>query len=81
MRIEDDGANNFRVYITHPEMFPPVTVATSQDYGNLKKYLRYRRVFLPNGEWAIYNNPASGAYLNIPKSASATNDITMVSLG
>ena len=62
-------SNNIRVYVSHPHMFPDASLngSSAERYGNVAKRGAYRRVFLPSGDWAIYNNnPTSDGYISIP---------------
>ncbi len=59
------NTNDVHVYVSHPKMFPPAPAV--DEVGNLIGIHRVRRVFLANGEWAVYDNdPPSNGYLTIP---------------
>ena len=63
------NTNDAYIYVSHPKMFPDATNtgAGQDELGNLKGVNRLRRVFLNNGEWAVYdNNPISDGYISIP---------------
>ena len=67
-------SNDVLIYVSHPKMFPDAS-HTVNDFSNLKGIKRLRRVFLPNGAWAVYNNdPASNGYLRIPVDETGSGD-------
>ena len=70
MRVEL-VASNYRIYVSQPSLFPP---ASSEDFRNHKDIQRYRRCFLANGMWGIYNNdPSVDGYINVPQNGVAYN--------
>jgi len=65
-------STNSRIYIDNKEVFP--AAGTSYDQYQGIDQLRYRKVFLANGEWAWYtNDPNSDGYLQLYKNGSDLN--------
>ena len=66
-----DSANS-RIYIDNKEVFP--AAGTSYDQYQGIEQLRYRKVFLANGQWGFYqNDPNSDGYLELYKNSSTLN--------
>ena len=66
-------STNRRIYVQDYKVFPiataaPVTVAS------IDGALRYRRAFLPSGEWVLYDTRNTGGYLEVAGNASADDN-------
>lgn len=58
--------NNYQITVSNLKIFPPIKQNTFL-YQHASKVTAYRRVFLPSGEWGIYdNNPEVDGFLRIP---------------
>ena len=66
------GSNEWRVYVSHPSMFP--SALTGSTYGNMTLFRKLVRVFLDSGDWTVYDNdPTTDGYIAIPdESGSST---------
>ena len=72
-KVEKDGTKH-KIYVSNPNLFPKSNGSTLDNIGNLKNIQRYRRAFLPTGEWIIYeNDPSSDGYLE------ATENLNLLS--
>ena len=58
-------SGKYRLYVSNPSIFPAADVtASGANYFYVDKVQRYQRVFLPSGDWAIYeNDPSSDGYI------------------
>ena len=64
------STNHTDIYVSHPKLFPSAESAENQ-HRNMKDVIRYRRVFLSNNQWGIYqNDPATDGYIRIPTNVS-----------
>ena len=66
-------STNRRIYVQDYKVFPiataaPVTVAS------IDGALRYRRAFLPSGEWVLYDTRNTGGYLEVAGNASSDDN-------
>jgi len=75
-KVEYDSSGKFyKIYVSHPSLFPPVDTSVFE-YTNMKKLPRYRRAFLANGMWCVYrNDPSSDGYLRVDEHESATSGV------
>ena len=73
--VYDSSGKFFKIFVSHPEMFPPVDTGVTE-YRNLKSLHRFRRAFIPNGMWCIYvNDPSTDGYLKVWENETATNNV------
>ena len=66
--------SNRRIYVQEPAIFP-ISSVNVISVGGVNDAVRYRRAYLPTGEWVLYqNNPASDGYLQVVGAGSTDAD-------
>ena len=75
-KVEYDSSGKFyKIYVSHPSLFPPVDTSVLE-YSNIKKLPRFRRAFLGNGLWCMYrNDPSSDGFLRVDENDTGTSGV------
>ena len=73
--VYDSGNKYYKIYVSHPSLFPPVDTSVLE-YSNMKKLPRFRRAFLGNGLWCMYrNDPSSDGFLRVDENDTGTSGV------
>lgn len=73
--VYDSGNKYYKIYVSHPSLFPPVDTSVLE-YTNMKKLPRFRRAFLGNGLWCMYrNDPSAQGYLRVDENDTGTSGV------